>query len=444
MGIPIGANLNQGVYHPENQVTSPAPPPPVQTPAQALAEHLAIINQGSQAASATPGEFEDTSSPNASLASMTPTYGGAGRLIDQLLARYNSPLAGKGWLFARKAKKYGLDARLLPSIAGAETSFMTNPNAAPWSDHNTFGMGGPHGSGGIEYPNWRAGIDAAARNLAENYLSEGRDTINEISSKWAPLSDSRDVNAVNQHWAGNVGQYWDELTKMGLKGNMSANALPKWAGGRGLIYDPEGYWFRGMSEPSTSAYGGHETHVHQDFTNPRLALRSLRIGQKRFDLTPGENPYVGKVYPVHAGTSAQFGDTSGTGDPSYHYRLFPGKWGPDNRQLGEAIDWTGTPENMAAFYNFMLARYTGSPNYDYGTTSSGGGGSSGGTWARPSTAMDVNNEQQSIDQSNDILGSSIASYAVPGGMARKKKRTAVDQLIDNLLNIQSGGGVYGA
>jgi len=58
--------------------------------------------------------------------------------------------------------------------------------------------------------------------------------------------------------------------------------------------------------------------------------------------------------------------------------------------------------------------------------------------------MDVKNEQQSIDQSNDILGSSIASYAVPGGMARKKKRTAVDQLIDNLLNIQTGGGVYGA
>lgn len=443
MGVPIGTGLGQGVYHPETHHISNPPPPPVQTPAAALAEHIAMqTGQTPGQVAGAPGmppELEPTY-PSGTTPGMpavwqpnqvNPLYS----VINNYLRKKGSPLAGKGQVFVNQGKAAGVDPRLLVAITGAETSFMTNPAAAPMSEHNAFGMGP-----GISYPNWRTGIRSAAQNLGQNYIGEGLNTINEISSKWAPPGASNDPNAVNQNWAGNVSKFYNELG-----GERPAlNSIPKWGGAQQLIYDPKGSWFRGQSAVQPGPYGGHETHIHEAFTNPRALLKSYRVGTKH-GLSFGENPYTGEVYPVHAGQSAQYGDFSGGSTPSYHYRTFPGTFGPDNKKLGEAFDITDPDPNsgwdLARMFDFLAPRMTGSPSFDYGAQ--GGGGYDITGQATPAQAQNVAARDA---QSNALLGGAIGSFQDVPGMARRgrKRKSSVDDLIANLQNIQTGGGYLGA
>lgn len=422
------------------RVPKPKPPKPSSN-ALALAEHIALQNPRSglspqSVLNASPSYEPER--PNASLASYMPSmpaYSGVAPIINAYLAAQDSPLAGLGRTFAKKSKKWGLDPRLLVAIAGAETSLMKDPNAAPMSEHNAWGMGP-----GIQYPSWRAGIEATASNLAQNYLSEGRNTIEEISSKWAPIGASNDPAGVNSNWVSNVRSYWDQLTRAGIKGGKYRQKIPKWAGGQQLIYDPKGSWFRGMDAVRPGAYGGHEGHIHAAFSNPRAMLKTLRVGTKH-GLDFGENPYTGQVYPVHAGQSAEFNDFQGTGSPSWHYRVFPGRWGPDNRRLGSAWDITDPDPNegwdLGRMFDFLAARMTGTPNYDYGTAQSSGG------FARAATDQDIAQQQAAAEQLN-ATGRAIsqAAFGDAPGFRRRKKRsgrsTQVDDLINALMGIEAG------
>lgn len=440
MGIPIGANLNQGVYHPETHHISNPPPPPAQTPAAALAEHVAIQSGQTPAQVAAPpmaAELEPTyPSGPAGLASwqnsqVNPLYS----VINRYLRKKGSPLAGKGQVFVNQGKAAGVDPRLLVAITGAETSFMTDPNAAPASEHNAFGMGP-----GIQYPNWRSGIRAAAQNLGQNYIGEGLDTIKEISGKWAPIGAANDsASNVNPNWAGNVSKFYNELG--GMRPGMGS--IPKWAGGQELIYDPRGSWFRGQDGVQPGAYGGHETHIHFAASNPRALLKAYNKGTNH-GLSFTENPYTSGVNPVHAGTSAQYGDTSGGGSPSWHYQTFPGTFGPDNRRLGEAFDINDPNPNsgwdLNRMFSFLAPRVTGSPDFNYGST--GGGGYDITGTATPQQAQNVAARDA---QSNSLLGGSLASYEGAPGIGRRRKRSSsVDDLIANLQMIQAGGGYLGA
>ena len=442
MGIPIGSNLDQGVYHPETKHTSGGPKPPAPlSPAAALAEHIAMqTGQTPQqvAPTLTPENepvygFEDGGRNRMLImqnAQIDPLYS----ILNNYLRKKGSPLAGRGKMIVQAGKNAGVDPRLLVAITGAETSFMTNPNAAPMSEHNAFGMGP-----GIKYPNWRAGFNAAAQNLGQNYFRQGYDTINEISGKWAPVGAANDPNHVNENWAGNVGQYYKEL---GGK-RPDIGAIPKWGGVQELIYDPKGYWFRGQKGVTPETYGGHDTHIHLASTNPRALLKAYRVGTKH-GLTFGENPYEGgQVYPVHAGTSQQYGDTSGSGNPSFHYQTFAGRFGPDKSKLGEAFDITDPNANkgwdLARFFDFLAPRVVGAENYSYGTTGGGGYNVTG-----PATHSQAVAARQQTKAANDLLGSSLASYEVMGGGRRKKRKSTVDDLIANLQNIQTGGSYLGA
>jgi len=83
--------------------------------------------------------------------------------------------------------------------------------------------------------------------------------------------------------------------------------------------------------------GGHETHVHVSETDPQAMLAAIALA-RRIGLKVGENPYVGRVYPVHA-------------PHSYHKRTFPGKY--NGRRLGEAIDVTGSPKLLQRYYSLL-------------------------------------------------------------------------------------------
>lgn len=204
----MAVTSGSGVYVP------PKPPkPPVASQAQALAEHIALMS-GQTPAQVTgyPDAVDPGISPQAQLASYAgpmPAYGQAPVLINQYLRAEGSPLAGLGKVITKKSRKWGIDPRLLVAIAGAETSLGKDPNAAPLSEHNVWGMGP-----GIEYGSWGEGANAVAKNLAQNYFSQGLDTIPEISTKWAPVGAANDPNGVNKNWTGNVQTYYKALSKV--------------------------------------------------------------------------------------------------------------------------------------------------------------------------------------------------------------------------------------
>lgn len=109
-------------------------------------------------------------------------------------------------------KKYNLDPRLLIAINGSEHAF----GVGKYQDlvekkHNPFGMGGPVTSTGITYSSWTAGFNAAAKNIAENYVKEGLKTITAIGGKWAPIGASNDPNNLNANWPKNVKKFYAEV-----------------------------------------------------------------------------------------------------------------------------------------------------------------------------------------------------------------------------------------
>lgn len=80
-----------------------------------------------------------------------------------------------------------------------------------------------------------------------------------------------------------------------------------------------------------------------DLQGAALMRAIIALAQRR-GFQVGENPLVGGVSPVHAGQSAQYGDYSGSGNPSYHYQHFP-----NHPHVGRAIDinWVGNAPSAA-------------------------------------------------------------------------------------------------
>jgi hypothetical protein len=104
------------------------------------------------------------------------------------------------------------------------------------------------------------------------------------------------------------------------------------------FYDPLGSWDSGRFG---GPIGGHSDHVHLSITNPQTMLSAINWAQQH-GLRVGENPYVDPVDPVHV-------------KGSFHYRDFPGVYGPKKSKLGEAIDVSGSPSQMAAYYRWATS-----------------------------------------------------------------------------------------
>lgn len=174
----------------------------------------------------------------------------------------------------------------------------------------------------------------------------------------------------------------------------------------------------------------HQTHLHQAFSNPYLGLKSLRVGQNKFDLRPAENPYVDQVDPVHS-------------DKSWHYRVFEGRYGPQDKQLGSAIDWTGSHENLNAFYNWLSKR-TGVT----GPAVKGGGGQYNMTGVGTPTDQ-WTSLRDNAPQAEAGAAPAIAALAgMAGGQSRRKRgkggtsNEVIEQIID-ALRFQAMGARMG-
>lgn len=105
------------------------------------------------------------------------------------------------------AQNYGVDWRLAIAISMHETGKYTS---VAFNDNNN--VGGNFRSGSLMvFEDLDKGIDFFVSNLKNNYIDMGLDTVEEISSKYAPIGAKNDPNNLNQYWVSGVTRYYKEL-----------------------------------------------------------------------------------------------------------------------------------------------------------------------------------------------------------------------------------------
>jgi len=118
-------------------------------------------------------------------------------LIAQFLERYDSPLKPYdywGTFLTGLADKYGLDYRLLPSIAMQESNLCKK---IPENTYNCLGLG-IHARGTWGFDSFESNFEKAAEILRKNYINEGLITPDEIQDKYTPGSNGSWEFAVNK------------------------------------------------------------------------------------------------------------------------------------------------------------------------------------------------------------------------------------------------------
>jgi len=94
---------------------------------------------------------------------------------------YDSPLATYSAYFVKMADKYEIDWKLLPAIAGVESTFGKR---IPVGSYNAYGWNG----GNARFDSWEAGIEEVCKNLREKYYERGLKTPYLIAPVYCPPS----------------------------------------------------------------------------------------------------------------------------------------------------------------------------------------------------------------------------------------------------------------
>lgn len=117
-------------------------------------------------------------------------------ILAKYLAKFNSPLQYHAQDFIDAAETYQLDWKMLPAIAGVESTFGKQIPGG----YNGWGWG-VYGTQAIYFDSWREGIFTVARGLRENYLNKG-------------LTDPYSINriyAASPFWGGKVTYFMQDL-----------------------------------------------------------------------------------------------------------------------------------------------------------------------------------------------------------------------------------------
>lgn len=137
----------------------------------------------------------------ASLPTNLPSLGGEAigqdarsELVRQYLEYWGSPLEPYANFIVQAAAKYDLDYRLITAIAQKESNLC---KIIPPGSYNCWGWG-IHSQGTLGFDSFEQGIETVSQGLREEYLNKGYSTIEEIMSKYTPLSNGSWAEGVNK------------------------------------------------------------------------------------------------------------------------------------------------------------------------------------------------------------------------------------------------------
>ncbi len=120
-------------------------------------------------------------------------------IIRQYLAEYNSPLEAFASQIVTASDRYNIDFRLTTAIAHKESGLCKK---IPFNSYNCWGWG-IHSKGVLGFESFEEGIEVVTKGLRENYVDEGYVGLEEIMSKYTPLS--------NGSWAEGVRKFMDRM-----------------------------------------------------------------------------------------------------------------------------------------------------------------------------------------------------------------------------------------
>ncbi len=129
--------------------------------------------------------------------------------LSKYLAEKDSPLQDHAQDFVDAARIYGLDWKMLPAIAGVESTFGKNIPGG----YNAWGWG-VYGTQAIYFDSWRTAIFTIASALREHYLDKG-------------LTDPYAINrvyAASPTWGSRVSYFMNDLDQY-AKNNPASNDL---------------------------------------------------------------------------------------------------------------------------------------------------------------------------------------------------------------------------
>lgn len=115
-------------------------------------------------------------------------------ILKQYLTYYKSPLAPYAEKIVKEADENDLDFRLIVAIAQQESNLC---KVIPHGSYNCWGWG-IHSKGTLGFSSFEEGIETVSKGLKENYIEKGYKTVEDIMSKYTPLSNGSWANGVNQ------------------------------------------------------------------------------------------------------------------------------------------------------------------------------------------------------------------------------------------------------
>lgn len=117
-----------------------------------------------------------------------------GEIVKQYLEYYSSPLLPYADFIVQTADKYSIDFRLITAIAQQESNLC---KIIPPGSYNCWGWG-ITGESTLGFNSYTQGIEEVSKGLREEYLDKGYVTIEDIMSKYTPLSKGSWANGVNE------------------------------------------------------------------------------------------------------------------------------------------------------------------------------------------------------------------------------------------------------
>lgn len=135
-------------------------------------------------------------------------------ILAKYLESYNSPMQYYAQDFIDASEHYNIDWRLLPSIAGVESTFGKRIPGG----YNAYGWG-VYGENVLFFKSWRDGMFTVAKGLKENYINKGLTN---------PYAMNR-IYATSPSWGYKVSYFMIDLEKFFHKhtgGNMSYTIVP--------------------------------------------------------------------------------------------------------------------------------------------------------------------------------------------------------------------------
>lgn len=139
------------------------------------------------------------------------------QILRDYLSKFNSPLAQHAQDFIEAADTHNLDWKLVPAIAGVESTFGKHtPGNALYPSYNGWGWG-VYGTQAIYFKSWREGIFTVSEGLRKNYFNKGLTTPTTINP----------VYAASKSWGRNVDFFMNEMEKFADSYESSAPSTKK-------------------------------------------------------------------------------------------------------------------------------------------------------------------------------------------------------------------------